>query len=66
MGDKKKITSNRRLNLIDAITNYTEEKGDELSEWETGFLDSILMQLMDAKDLTHKQYDKLTDIIGIV
>ena len=61
----KKITENRKLNLINAIQFVFEDPDDyDLNEWEQGFLEDIQKRLQKGSDLTRKQYDKLMDIIS--
>jgi hypothetical protein len=57
-------SDNKRINLINAIEEYLEDFGYKLNEWEAGFLEDIQKRLKNKIDLTQKQYNKLTDIIG--
>ena len=59
--DKKIITDNRRINLINGIENALEDK--DFNEWEHGFLEDVQKQLQLGNDLSRKQYEKLIDII---
>jgi hypothetical protein len=58
------MTENKRKNLINGIEDYLEDFGYTLNDWEHGFLENISMKLFKGNELTRKQYDKLTDIIG--
>jgi hypothetical protein len=58
------MTANKRKNIINAIQDCLEEQAYKLSEWESSFLEDISKKLSEDKDLTTRQYDKLTDIIG--
>jgi trehalose-6-phosphate synthase len=56
------MTEHKRRNIINSIMNKLEDH--QYSEWENGFLEDIIKQLQSGKDLSVKQLDKLTDIIG--
>ena len=58
------MTENKRKNLINGIEDYMEEFGYKLNEWEQGFLEDISVKLSKGYELSQKQYDKVTDIIG--
>jgi hypothetical protein len=58
------MTEHKRKNIINAIQDHLEDKGDKVNEWEQGFLEDISKQLSEGRDLSTKQMDKLTDIIG--
>lgn len=46
----------------DWLTALAEEASDNLSDWETTFLDSIGLRLLDGKDLTQRQAEILERI----
>lgn len=46
----------------DWLTALAEEASDNLNDWETTFLDSIGLRLLDGKDLTQKQAEILERI----
>lgn len=56
------MTELKRKNIINSIMDKLEDH--QYSEWENGFLEDIMKQLQAGKDLSVKQIDKLTDIIG--
>jgi len=58
------MTKNKRLKIINEIQKTLEENSLNLSEWEVGFLEDIQERLIQELDLSTKQYNKLTDIIG--
>jgi len=42
---------------------HLDEHGDDLSEWEIEFVESLMKQLKTGHWLTHKQKEKLHDIM---
>ena len=58
------MTENKRKNLINGIEDYMDDFGYRLNEWEQEFLEDISVKLAKGYELSQKQYDKVTDIIG--
>ncbi len=60
----KKITPNRRLNLINAIEEYLEDNPD-LDDWSHGFLEDMQKQWRQGQDFIGGQYPKLLKYISV-
>jgi hypothetical protein len=65
-GKLKKITQNRRINLINTIEDKLEDSSESaLNEWSSGFLEDIQKRLRAGKDLTDPQWQKLLEYVRI-
>lgn len=58
------FSENKRIKIMNSIFDTLEDRSSLLSEWEAGFLEDMQKKLAHGFDLTQKQFDKLTDIIG--
>ena len=58
-------SESKRIKLINAIEDYLEDHGSELREKDHGFLEDIQINwLQQGRDISQKQYDWVTDLIG--
>jgi hypothetical protein len=64
----RSFSQQRRTNLINAIQDCLEEgctdSGKDLNEKEAGFLEDMSKDLSCGKNITTRQYDWLTDLVG--
>lgn len=62
------FSEQRRTNIINAIHDCLEDgcsySGKLLNEKEEGFLEDMSKDLSEGKDISVRQYDWLTDLIG--
>lgn len=58
------FSENKKIKIMNSIFDTLEDRSSSLNEWEAGFLEDMQKKLAHGFDLTQKQFDKLTDIIG--